>query len=455
MQGLASDGGLYVPEEFPSVTEVEIADMGKGMPYEECARRIMRLFVDPKSEGDILEQAVSESYREWRHEEVCPLREYAPNRWMLELFHGPTLAFKDFALQPTARMMSAFLERRGERATVIVATSGDTGAATAHAFAGRPNANAVIFHPKGRVSDVQRKQMTATGAPNVRNVAVEGSFDECQLLMKEFFIDERLRRRFALAGTNSINWSRIMAQTVYYFVAAAALGAPERDVAFCVPTGNFGDVYAGYVARRMGLASIRNLGVAVNENDALVDAIERGTLPNPKSIPTTSPAMDISMPSNFERLVFGALDGQGERVNKLFDNYSFGNALEIPAEAWRLIREVFSARSARMERVAETQKRMFGERGILIDPHTAVGVAAAEDLPAEIPTVVLSTADPCKFPDSVKAACGVEPPIPDVLAALLDRPEECESWDLEDLVEWDDRVDALLTFDDVAAEAVA
>jgi len=423
LAGLARDGGLYVPESWPQFAPDDIAAFA-DMPYAEVAYRVMRGFVGEDIGDREFAEIVADAYRTFDHPDVAPLVEIGPQTWILELFHGPTLAFKDIAMQLLARLMDRALTRRGKRATIVGATSGDTGGAAVQAFAERPSVDIFMLHPHGRVSDVQRRQMTCARGFNVHNIAIEGTFDDCQALVKALFNDLTLRDRLALAAVNSINWARIMAQTVYYFTAAAALGAPERAVSFTVPTGNFGDIFAGYVAARMGLP-ISRLVIATNENDILARTLASGRYQPKGVIATTSPSMDIQVSSNFERLLFEVSERNGKRIRSMMGDLGESGAIELtPAELQR-IRAQFTAHSIDQDETAQTIKRLYEELGYIADPHTAVGVAASarEELGAGAAMVVLGTAHPAKFRDAVTRACGIAPEIPDRLMKRL-RAEE-------------------------------
>jgi len=365
-----------------------------------------------------------EAYASFRHPAVAPLVQLSPRLWTLELFHGPTLAFKDIAMQLLARLMDHVLTERGERVTIVGATSGDTGSAAIEAFRGMSAADIVILFPKGRVSDIQRRQMTTVEAPNVHAVAVDGTFDDAQALVKAMFNHHAFRDRVRLAGVNSINWARIVAQAVYYFTAAAALGGPTRPVAFAIPSGNFGDAFAGYVAERMGLPVAR-LVVATNVNDILARALTTGRYGVGEVVPTWSPSMDIQVSSNFERLLFEAEDRDGPAVAALMGSLAQSGGFTIGDEALARIRGLFSGARADEGETAEIIRRMLSETGTLLDPHTAVGVHAAEreELPPDIPMVALGTAHPAKFPEAVQAASGRRPALPDHLAHLLEGRE--------------------------------
>jgi len=423
LAGLARDGGLYVPESWPQFAPGDIAALA-GLPYAEAAYRVMREFVGDDIGDEEFTRIVGDAYRTFDHPDVAPLLKIGPQTWILELFHGPTLAFKDIAMQLLARLMDRALARRGERVTIVGATSGDTGGAAVEAFAGREAIDIFILHPNGRVSDVQRRQMTSVTEANVHNIAIQGTFDDCQALVKALFNDLALRDRLALAAVNSINWARIMAQTVYYFTAAAALGAPERPVSFSVPTGNFGDIFAGYVAARMGLP-VSRLVIATNENDILARTLASGRYQPKGVIATTSPSMDIQVSSNFERLLFEVSERNGGRVQSMMGDLGESGAIELaPAELQR-IRAHFTAHRIDQDETAQTIKRLCEEMDYIADPHTAVGVAAAgrKQLEPDAAMVVLGTAHPAKFPDAVTRACGKAPSIPDRLAKCLQAEE--------------------------------
>ncbi|HUG60298.1 MAG TPA: threonine synthase [Methylomirabilota bacterium] len=424
LAGLARDGGLYVPERYPVLSPETIAGFA-GRPYAEVAEAVISPFVD----GDIPQAAfsrmIAESYgpATFHHPAVTPLVQLAPNHFVLELFHGPTLAFKDVAMQLLARMMDHVLGARGARATIVGATSGDTGGAAIEAFRGRRNTDIFILFPHGRVSDVQRRQMTTVADDNVHAVAIEGTFDDAQAIVKGMFNHFAFRDRVRLSGVNSINWGRIVAQVVYYFVAAAALGAPHRPVSFTVPTGNFGDVFAGYVARRMGLP-IERLTIATNANDILARTFESGRYEMRGVAPTSSPSMDIQISSNFERLLHEAHGRDGAAVKRLMDGLAQSRAFAIEPEPLAAIRDGFAAGRADEPTTAATIARVHREAGYLLDPHTAVGVAVAErSLGPGVPTITLGTAHPAKFPDSVETASGLRPALPARLGDLMTRPE--------------------------------
>lgn len=423
LAGLARDGGLYVPETWPRLSPETIASFA-GRPYAEVAVEVIRPFVgDSISDAD-LSRLAREAYGTFRHPAIAPVSQLGVNTFLLELFHGPTLAFKDVAMQFLARLMDFALEQRGERTTIVVATSGDTGGAAVDAFRGRSRIDLVVLFPQGRISDVQRRMMTTAPDSNVRAVAVEGTFDDCQALVKAMFNHHAFREDVRLSGVNSINWARIVAQAVYYFTAAIALGAPQRKVAFTVPTGNFGDVFAGYVASRMGLP-VDRLVVATNVNDILVRTLATGAYEMRGVVATSSPSMDIQVSSNFERLLFDASGRDTAAIRAMMGSLAQSKRFAMPPQALSEIRNLFSADRASEDEVAATIRTTLRETGHFIDPHTAVGVAVAEkeNRDPSLPMIVLSTAHPAKFPDAVEAACGMRPGLPDWLSDLETKKE--------------------------------
>jgi threonine synthase len=423
LAGLAADGGLYVPQTWPRLDPADIAGFA-GRPYAEVAVEVMRPFVgDALPESDLARMA-REAYGTFRHPAVAPLVQVAAGDFVLELFHGPTLAFKDIALQLLGRLMDHALAARGERSTAVVATSGDTGGAAIEAFRGRERADIFVLYPHGRVSDVQRLMMTTVGDGNVHALAIEGTFDDCQAIVKAMFNHRAFRDQVSLSGVNSINWARIAAQAVYYFTAAVALGAPHRKVAFTVPTGNFGDVYAGYVALRMGLP-IDRLLIATNVNDILARTLSSGVYELHEVVPTTSPSMDIQLASNFERILFDACGRDSGAVRAMMGSLVQSRRLVLSGSALGKLRAEFSALRADEEETAAAIRTMLRETGYFIDPHTAVAIAVAEKETRDpaVPMVVLATAHAAKFPDAMEKACGVRPPLPDWLADLRRRPE--------------------------------
>ncbi len=427
LTGLAPDGGLFVPDRWPVLAAADMADLA-GCAYAGAAARIMAPFMAGHDDNALSQPAIAEmaraAYGAFTHPATAPLVEIDANLWLLELFHGPTLAFKDFALQLLGRLFDRVLAARGERITIVGATSGDTGSAAIHGCMGRDNIEIFILHPEGRVSDVQRRQMTTVTATNVHNIAIKGTFDDCQALVKAMFNDARFRAELNLSAINSINWARVMAQTVYYFYAAVALGAPHRPVSFAVPTGNFGDVYAGYAAAQMGLPLTR-LIVATNRNDILTRWLDSGRYQTAQVKPTISPSMDIQVASNFERLLFDLCDRDGRAVGARMDELTDRGGFEIGADRMARARSTFGgARIDEAETLAEI-RRVHGDTGLIIDPHSAVGVAAARRMHRDsaIPMIALATAHPAKFPDAVLRAIGMPPPVPPPLRGLGEADE--------------------------------
>ena len=424
LTGLARDGGLYAPLALPAWRPEAIRAL-RGVTYAEAAVRVMTPFVCDDFAPDDLKPMTEQAYSGFRHAAVAPLAQIESNLFALELFHGPTLAFKDFAMQWLGRAMNRALARRNARATILGATSGDTGAAAIEAFGGQSQTDVYILYPLGRVSDVQRRQMTTVGKRNVHALAIQGNFDDCQRIVKEVFGDLALRDALSLSGVNSINWARILAQIVYYFVAAAALGAPDRPVSFSVPTGNFGDILAGYYAKRMGLP-IERLMIATNENDILARALASGRY-EPRGVRATqSPSMDIQVSSNFERLLFECSDHRADVVGSLMAEFATDGSYTIPAATLARVRADFTAQRVDETACVEEMGRVYRDSGIVLDPHSAVGVAASRHLIAaspETPVIALGTAHPAKFPDAVERATGVRPSLPPHLADLMDRKE--------------------------------
>ncbi|WP_083591246.1 threonine synthase [Aurantimonas sp. 22II-16-19i] len=433
LKGLAADGGLYVPETWPQFSQSEIEAFA-GRPYADVAEAIFRPFVGDDIAPQALRAMIDEAYGSFAHPAVAPLVQIGPKHFVLELFHGPTLAFKDVAMQLIARLMDHLLKERGQRATIVGATSGDTGGAAIAAFAGSERTDLFILFPHGRVSPVQQRQMTTSGKDNVHAVAVDGHFDDCQALVKAMFADTRFNREVGLSGVNSINWGRIMAQIVYYFTAAASLGAPKRKIAFTVPTGNFGDIFAGYAAMRMGLP-VEKLVIATNANDILARTLATGRYETGTVSATMSPSMDIQVSSNFERLIFEASGRDAGLVRRLMNGLSQSGSFELPQDVLATIRATFAAAATGEAATAETIRRVLGETAYLLDPHTAVGVAVAETMlartsdaaggEAEIDAamITLGTAHPAKFPDAVMKASGTEPALPPAHAGLMERAE--------------------------------
>jgi len=424
LAGLARDGGLYVPLTVPHLPPDAIRAL-RGVPYPEAAARLMAPFVENDFDHAEVKSLTGAAYSGFRHAAIAPLTQVDDNLFALELFHGPTLAFKDFAMQWLGQAMNRVLRRKNARATIIGATSGDTGAAAIDAFAEQSQVEVFILYPQGRVSDVQRRQMTTANRSNVHALAIQGSFDDCQRIVKDLFGDLAFRDEMHLTGVNSINWARILAQIVYYFVAAAALGAPDRPISFAVPTGNFGDVLAGYYAKRMGLP-IERLIVATNENDILVRTLATGRYAPNAVKATQSPSMDIQVSSNFERLLFEASDREPKEVVARMNALAKEGAFTIPPPTLARIRGDFDAFRVDEPACAEEMGQIYRASGMIIDPHTAVGVHAARKALAAspaTPVVALATAHPAKFPDAVEAATGVRPPLPDHVSDLMGRKE--------------------------------
>jgi threonine synthase len=424
LAGLARDGGLYVPKTWPQISPDTIAGFA-GKPFADVAVALLEPFTGGSIPRAELIALARDAYARFGHPAVTPLVQIDRSLWVLELFHGPTLAFKDVAMQLLARLMDRVLGARGERVTIVAATSGDTGGAAIEAFRGSERVDAVVLFPQGRISDVQRRMMTTAAEPNVHAVAVEGTFDDCQALVKAMFNDLPFRDRLRLAAVNSINWGRVVAQISYYFVAAAALGSPHRSMAFSVPTGNFGDIFAGYAARRMGLP-MQRLGLATNENDILHRAWSTGMYTLEDVVATSSPSMDIQVSSNFERFLFEAAGRDAAfvrgKMNGLRQSRSIGlGDVIVP------YRETFAAERVDQDAVAECIRRVKAESGYLLDPHSACAVVAARKTMTSqsqhIPHIALATAHPAKFPDTIQAITGERPALPPRLASLMSDPE--------------------------------
>ncbi|RQW40941.1 threonine synthase [Novosphingobium sp. LASN5T] len=431
LAGLASDGGLYVPETWPTFTEAEIAAMA-GLPYAELAARVMQPFVGDCLTPERLLELCRQAYGRFAHVAVTPLKQLDEKQWVLELFHGPTLAFKDVALQLLGLLFEEFLSRpkadgSDQHITIVGATSGDTGSAAIDAVAGRAGVDIFMLHPHGRVSDVQRRQMTTVLAPNVYNIAIDGSFDDAQAMVKRMFNDAAMTGRFAISAVNSINWARLMAQVVYYFAAALQLGAPQRKVAFSVPTGNFGDVFAGYVAAKMGLP-IERLIVATNVNDILHRALSSGDYSASTVTPTAAPSMDIQVSSNFERLLFDAAGRDGAALAAQMKGFEATKAMRLTNTQRESIAALFTSARADANDMAHAMRWAHEATGEVLDPHTAIGLhgaRTAQGIPAGVPVVTLATAHPAKFRDAVERATGVRPALPMRMGDLFEREESC------------------------------
>ncbi len=424
LAGLARDGGLYAPQAYPALSQETIAGFA-GKTYAQVAEQVIGPFVDGEIAPAAFRAMLEGAYATFRHPAVTPLAQIGDNLFVLELFHGPTLAFKDVAMQLLARMMDHALKARGERATIVGATSGDTGAAAIEAFRGLEQVDVFIMYPHQRVSDVQRRQMTGIDAPNVHTIALEGTFDDCQAILKGLFNNHAFRDGLKLSGVNSINWARVVAQTVYYFTSAAVLGGPRRPVSFAVPTGNFGDILAGYIAKRMGLP-VDRLVIATNENDILARTLDDGAYEVRGVAPTSSPSMDIQVSSNFERLLFDACGRDAAMIRGLMSNLAQSGRFDLTPALLEKVRAEFDAFRTGETGTAKEIARVHAECGYLIDPHTAVGVHAARKALARaphVPMVVLGTAHPAKFSAAVRAAAGTEAPLPPHLAQLMSARE--------------------------------
>ena len=424
LAGLATDGGLYLPETYPQLHASTIAGLA-GRTYAEAAETIISPFVGDAIPRKDLSEMIADAYSAFRHPAVTPLAQLSDNLFLLELFHGPTLAFKDVAMQLLGRLMNYALKAHGKRATVVGATSGDTGAAAIEAFRGLDQVDVFILYPHGRVSDVQRRQMTTVADSNIHAIALEGTFDDAQAILKGLFRDARFRDDVGLTGVNSINWARVVAQIVYYFTSAVALGAPHRPVSFTVPTGNFGDILAGYVAKKMGLP-VERLVIATNENDILARTLATGRYEVRGVKATQSPSMDIQVSSNFERLLFDAYGRDGGAIRSLMARLDQARAFDIEAGPLAAIRADFDAASVSEQETAVEIARVYKASEYILDPHSAVGVAAgfrALAKHAHTPMIVAGTAHPAKFPDAIRAATGVHPALPPHLADILERKE--------------------------------
>ena len=424
LAGLARDGGLYVPESYPSLDAATIAGFA-GRPYAQVAQQVIGPFMgDDMAAGDFTAM-LEASYATFRHPAVTPLAQIGDNLFVLELFHGPTLAFKDVAMQLLGRMMDHALKARGQRATIVGATSGDTGAAAIEAFRGLEQVDVFIMYPHGRVSDVQRRQMTTVEAPNIHAIALEGTFDDCQAILKGLFNNHAFRDGLRLSGVNSINWARVVAQTVYYFTSAVVLGGPHRKVSYTVPTGNFGDILAGYIAKQMGLP-IDRLVIATNENDILARTLDSGAYEVKGVHATSSPSMDIQVSSNFERLLFDACGRDASAIRGLMASQAQSGSFTIAEKPLAKIRSEFDALRTGETGTAKEIARVYKEAGYLLDPHTAVAVHGARKALAKaphVPMVCLGTAHPAKFGDAVYAAAGVRAPLPAHMEGLMERKE--------------------------------
>ena len=428
LEGLAPDGGLYLPVTVPELDEETLRRFA-GRSFVETATAVMWPFVEEDYDRDEFAALVERSYQRFDHPDIAPLRvlDRSSGEWLLELFWGPTLAFKDVALQLLGNLFERELERRSTTVTVVGATSGDTGSAAIEALRGRHGIELFMLHPHGRVSEVQRLQMTTVQDANIHNLAIQGTFDDCQDLVKAMFADDAFRSRHSLSAVNSINWARVMAQTVYYVTAAVALGAPASPVAFSVPTGNFGNIYAGHVAREMGVP-ISQLILATNVNDILTRAFDTGTLQIHEVTPSTSPAMDIQISSNFERLLFELVGRDGGALAALMERFRFLGHVELPAPVLEAYRELFDADRLDDDGIRTVIRQVYDRSGVVLDPHTAVGVGVGRELrqDRDVPLVMMACAHAAKFPETVEAALGERPIPPDRLQGLAGLPERVE-----------------------------
>ncbi|KIC51157.1 threonine synthase [Tateyamaria sp. ANG-S1] len=421
LTGLARDGGLYVPETIPTLDQATIAEM-EGHPYEEIAYTVMRPFVGDTFSDEEFRSCIDKAYAGFGHAARAPLVQLDQGHFLLELFHGPTLAFKDFAMQLIGQLFQTALKRRNQRVTIVGATSGDTGSAAIEAFRGLDNVDVFILYPHGRVSEVQRRQMTTPTESNVHALALEGDFDDCQARLKDMFNDFAFRDAVGLAGVNSINWARVLAQVVYYFSSAVAVGAPQRKVSFSVPTGNFGDIFAGYIAKRMGLP-IEKLVVATNQNDILHRCLSGQGYHKGETIPSISPSMDIQVSSNFERALFDAYDRDGAAVAQLMDELKSGG-FEVSQGAMQVLQNHYASGRVSEDETSAQITTSLKASGELLCPHSAVGVHVADaERQIGTPMITLATAHPAKFPAAVEAATGITPPLPPRMADLYERAE--------------------------------
>jgi threonine synthase len=425
LTGLAQDGGLYLPTEWPQLDSRTIAGFA-GQPYAATALAVIAPFIGDAIKREALQEMIARAYEAFLHPATVPLVQIGPDQWLAELFHGPTLAFKDLAMQLLARLMDHVLAERAQRATIVGATSGDTGGAAVQAFRGGERTDLFILFPRNRVSPIQQRQMTTSSDERAHAIAVDGTFDDCQALVKALFNDHAFRQRVGLGGVNSINWARIMAQIVYYFTTATALGAPGKTVNFTVPTGNFGDIFAGYAAKRMGLP-VGRLVIATNRNDILARTLATGRYEVDEVQATFSPSMDIQVSSNFERLIFESCRRDSQIVSRLMSSLSQSQAFSIPESCLEAMRQDFLAGRANEDETLATIARLYRETGYLADPHTAVALKVAGEHPQESPMITLATAHPAKFPDTVRRASGQSPILPERIGDLMRRKEKFET----------------------------
>ncbi len=440
LAGLAEDGGLYLPESWPEFSPRQWRDL-RGLPYPELAARVMAPFTAGSIPPDVLGQLCRDAYAHFDHAAIVPLTQVEDGLFVQELFHGPTLAFKDMAMQLLGRLFDHVLTQRNEHVTIVGATSGDTGSAAIAACRGRERLRVVILHPEGRTSDVQRRQMTTVLEPNVTNLAVQGTFDDCQDMVKAMFADTTFRTDMHLSAVNSINWARIAAQVPYYVYSALALGAPDREVAFAVPTGNFGNVLAAWVARQMGLP-IRALCVGSNRNDILSRFLNENDMSIHGVVPSLSPSMDIQVSSNFERLLFELLDRDASVCARIVTEFRKTGRMHVPTPVWDKANALFHGMALDDDATVAEIRRLYAQSQYMADPHTAIGIAAGRAFREPgIPMVAMATAHPAKFPDAMEKAIGIRPALPDALSDLFDRPERYEVVPA-DLVTIEDKVRA-------------
>ena len=424
LTGLARDGGLYVPESYPQFS-VEQWRQLRGKPYQVVAYEVMKPFVGDAIQPDALKTLIDEAYAGFHHKAIAPIKQLDTNHFLLELFHGPTLAFKDYALQFLGKLFDHLLQERGERVTIIGATSGDTGSAAIEACRDKETIDIFILHPHNRTSEIQRKQMTTVLSKNVHNIALKAPFDDCQTIVKELFNDLEFRDKYKLSAVNSINWARIMAQVVYYVYAALNLGAPERTLSFAVPTGNFGNVFAAYVAKRMGLP-ISKLAVGTNKNDILARFFDSGKMSTDIVSPSIAPSMDIQISSNFERLLFHAYGNDADHIMKTMAEFKATGIFSVSPDVLTTLRQTFTGGRFDDASIAQIVQTIYRATGELIDPHTAIACAPGllQGLPDDAVHVSLACAHPAKFPSAIKDAVNVFPHLPDFLSDLFEREEQ-------------------------------
>lgn len=422
--GLASDGGLYVPETIPTFSKEKILSF-KGLSYEELVFEIISPFIDGEINDEKLKEIIATSYANFRHDEIAPLKKIGKNEYLLELFHGPTLAFKDFALQFLGQIFDYFLKKRKQHVAIIGATSGDTGSAAIDGCCKSENVEIFIMHPHNRVSDVQRLQMTTILADNVHNIALQGNFDDCQEIVKELFRDESFLKGKKMVAVNSINWCRIMAQIVYYFYSALKLDCFNNNITYSVPTGNFGDIFAGFLATKMGLP-IKKLVVATNGNDILHRFFENNDYSRSDLQKTLSPSMDIQVSSNFERFLYYLHDENGSQINDIMDKFKSENIISLSNDKLNKAREIFASGCVSDNDTCETIANIYKNTGEIIDPHTAIGVKAARNSKNSTDDILvtLATAHPAKFPEANKKANVPESSLPNHLSDLFEKPEK-------------------------------